>query len=110
MERPRYTYFPDLAREVAPPDAGILSRTVERMNGIDLVLFGFAQGEELEEHTSSRPAIIHILSGQADLTIAGDSIDGVPGTWLRMPADTKHAVVARTPVVMALYLLPRPGA
>ena len=28
-------------------------------------------------------------------------------SWVRMPADTKHSVVARTALVMALYLLPR---
>ncbi|MBF6606997.1 MAG: hypothetical protein IVW53_15630 [Chloroflexi bacterium] len=58
-------------------------------------------------HTSARPAIIHILSGEGDLIAGDDAYAAVPGAWLRMPADTRHSVLARTPLVMALYLLPR---
>jgi hypothetical protein len=36
-----------------------------------------------------------------------DAHRAIPGTWVRMPADTRHSLLARTAVVMALYLLPR---
>lgn len=101
------TVFHDLVAEAPVPARGILSQTVSDENGLELVLFAFAPGERLAEHTSARPAIIHILSGEADLTVGADAHRAVPGTWLRMPADTKHSVVARTALVMALYLLPR---
>jgi quercetin dioxygenase-like cupin family protein len=60
------------------------------------VLFAFAPGEQLSEHTSARPAVIHVLSGEADLTVGADARDAAPGTWVRMPANTNHSVVART--------------
>jgi quercetin dioxygenase-like cupin family protein len=101
------TVFRDLVAEAAVPARGILSQTLSNENGIELVLFAFASGEQLAEHTSARPAIIHILSGEADLTVGVDAHHAIPGTWVRMPADTKHSVVARTALVMALYLLPR---
>ena len=102
-----YAFFHDLAAEAPVPARGILSQTLSKEAGIELILFAFAAGEQLSEHTSARPAIIHILSGEADLTVAGDAHSAGPGTWLRMAPDTRHSLVARTPLVMALYLLPR---
>ena len=101
------TVFRDLLAEAPVPARGILSQTLSDEAGVELVLFAFAQGEQLSEHTSARPAIIHILAGEADLTIGAEALHAKPGTWARMPADTKHSVIARTAVVMALYLLPR---
>ena len=106
MNRPA-TVFHDLLAEAPVPARGILSQTLSDEGGIELVLFAFAQGEQLSEHTSARPAIMHILAGEADLTVGADAHHAVPGTWVRMPADTKHSVLARTALVMALYLLPR---
>lgn len=101
------TVFRDLVAEAPVPVRGILSQTLSNENGIELVLFAFAPGEQLSEHTSARPAIFHVLSGEADLTVGTDAYQAIPGTWVRMSADTKHSVIARTAFVMALYLLPR---
>lgn len=101
------TIFQDLLAEAPVPARGILSQTLSNADDVELVLFAFAAGEQLSEHTSARPAIMHILSGEADMTVGAESIQAATGTWARMPADTKHSLVARTPVVMALYLLPR---
>lgn len=101
------TIVQDLLVEAPVPARGILSQTLSSEDGVELVLFAFAAGEQLSEHTSARPAIMHVLSGEADMTVGTEAIRAAAGTWARMPADTKHSLVARTPVVMALYLLPR---
>lgn len=98
--------FADLVAEVPIPARGIHSQTISERDGVELVLFAFAPGERLSEHTSARPAIIHLLAGEADLTVGDDRIAGRPNTWVRMPAGARHSVVARTGLVMALYLLP----
>lgn len=100
------TFYPDIVAEAVVPKRGIHSQTVSVGAGVELVLFGFAAGEALSEHSSARPAIIHILSGEADLTAGTEAHQAVAGTWLRMPAGLPHSVLARTPLVMALYLLP----
>lgn len=101
------TVFQDLLAEAPIPARGILSQTVSNEAGVELVLFAFAAGEQLSEHTSARPAIIHILAGEADLTVGDAAYHAAPGMWARMPSNTKHSLLARTPLVMALYLLPR---
>ena len=107
--RPTVTFFGNLTSEAPIPARGILSQTLSNEGGIELALFAFAAGEALSEHTSARPAIVHVLSGEGDLVVAGESHAAIPGTWLRMPPDTRHSILARTPLVMALNLLPREG-
>ena len=100
-----YTLISDLAKEVQPPDKGILSRTLFNDDRLKVVLFGFAQGEELSEHTASMPAVLHFLQGEAKLTLGDDMLEARPGTWVHMPAGLKHSIKAKTPVVMLLLLL-----
>jgi quercetin dioxygenase-like cupin family protein len=100
-----YAHFSDLAQEVQPPDKGILSRTLFSDDRLKAVLFGFAQGEELSEHTASMPSVLHFLQGEARRTLADDTLEARPATWVHMPAGLKHSIKAKTPVVMLLSLL-----
>jgi quercetin dioxygenase-like cupin family protein len=106
MTNPPPTVFTDLLAETAIPARGILSQTLSDGDRVELVLFAFAAGEALAEHTSARPAIIHVLSGEGELTVAGEAYPAAAGTWVRMPSNCRHSLSARTPMVMALYLLP----
>ena len=103
----RYAFYRDLLAESEMPRRGIHSQTLSDANDVELVLFSMAPGEQLSEHTSARPAIIHVLSGTGELTVDGDRHDVQPGSWMRMQARTPHALVAASALVFALYLLPR---
>ena len=94
-----------MTREVQPPEKGILSRTLVSDDRMKAVIFGFAQGEELSEHTASMPAILHFLQGEATVTLGDDRHEAKTGTWVHMPAGLKHSIQAKTPVVMLLMLL-----
>ena len=100
-----YTHITDLAKEAQPPEKGILSRTLYNDEKVKAVIFGFAQGEELSEHTASMPAILHFVQGDAKLTLGDDTLEAKPGTWVHMPTGQRHSIQARTPVVMLLLLL-----
>jgi len=100
-----YTHIRDLAKEVPPPDKGILSRTLFNDDRLKVVLFGFGQGEELSEHTASMPATLHFLQGEASLTLDADTMEAKPGTWVHMPKGMRHSIQAKTPVVMLLLLM-----
>lgn len=95
----------DLTAEPSPPSSGILSRTIHEDEQVKAVVFDFDAGQELSEHTASRPAILQIVRGEAALTLGPEVIDGVPGTWVHMPAGLNHAIKARTPLTMLLLLL-----
>lgn len=100
-----YTYFADLAREAEPPARGILSRTIHADDRLKAVLFGFAAGEELSEHTAAVPAVLHVIRGEATVTLGADRHEAAAGTWVHMPAKLPHGIHARTPLVMLLLLL-----
>ncbi len=96
---------PDAAALVEIPAAGTLSRTIHQDDGIKVVVFAFAAGEELSEHTSSQPAIIQVLRGELALTLAGEPVTARAGAWIHMGAGLRHAVRADIPSVMLLTLL-----
>ena len=102
----RHQFIADLNAQAPIPERGILSQTLSDEDDVRLVLFSFAPGEELSEHTAARPAIVHILSGEAEVVADGQSYPAGAGSWLRMAVGTPHAIRATTGMVMALYLLP----
>jgi quercetin dioxygenase-like cupin family protein len=106
MHQTTHTYFSDLAAQAVPPARGIHSQTLSDADGVELVLFAMAAGERLSEHTSARPAIIHVLSGTGELGVGAARHDVAAGAWLRMASRTPHSLIATTPLVFALYLLP----
>src|SRR5260370_1701990 len=103
-----YTHISDLAKEIQPPDKGILSRTLFNDDRLKAVLFGFALGEELSEHTASMPAVLHFLRGEATMTLGDDTLEAKPGTWVHMPTALLHSIQAKTPVVMLLVFVKEP--
>lgn len=105
-QKPGYTFLPDLNDLMSeiPPDT-IISRTFYSDDQLKGILFGFAEGQELSEHTAAKPAILQFLSGEAQLTLGEDIFEARPGTLVHMTAQLPHSVLAQTPVVMLLLLL-----
>ncbi len=106
---PTYLLFEDLAAQMEIPEAGILSRTLHADEFVRVVLFGFDQGEELSEHTASASAILHFVSGEANVTLGEDKIRANAGTWIWMPAHLRHSIQARTPLTLLLILTLQPS-
>lgn len=103
-----YLYIADLQKLVADmPEDSILSRTIYKDEGTNVVLFAFAAGQALSEHTASQDAILHFLSGEATVTLGEDTYEAHEGTWIRMQARLPHSVLAKTPVKMLLVMLHR---
>ena len=102
---PNYVAIENLLKELEIPKDGTLSRTLHRDDRVKVVLFGFAGGQELSQHTASVPAIIEILSGEARVTLDGEEKELSRGSWVFMQANLPHAVYAKSDVVMLLTML-----
>jgi quercetin dioxygenase-like cupin family protein len=83
---------------------GIVSRTLLRTATSRTVLFGFAEGQELTEHTSTQHALIQILSGNCEFSLAGKAHSLKTGDLLYMPPNLAHAVKATGQFSMLLTL------
>jgi len=100
-----YTHILDLAKDAEPPAGGILSRTIFQDDNAKAVVFGFGAGQELSEHTASKPAMLFFVKGEATVGLGDDVKEAQAGTWVHMPEGLKHSIKAKTPLVMLLILL-----
>lgn len=93
-----------LAEETRYAANGIVSRTLLRTPTSRAVLFGFAEGQELTEHTSTQHATIQMLSGECEFSLAGKPHALKAGDLLYMPPHLPHAVKAIKQFSMLLTL------
>src|SRR5271169_64161 len=101
---PAHEKIVSLAEETRFAPNGIVSRTLLRTPNSRVVLFGFAEGQELTEHTSTQHAVIQVLSGECDFSLAGKPHALKAGDLLYMPPHLPHAVKATKQFSMLLTL------
>ncbi len=102
----QYQFFQNLIKEIPEiPGDSIISRTLYADEHLKVVLFGFAAGQELSEHTASMPAMLYFINGEADLTLGKDQFKVQAGSLVHMTANQSHSVRAKTPSTMLLLLL-----
>src|SRR5271169_1231747 len=101
---PAHEKIVSLAEETRFAPNGIVSRTLLRTANSRTVLFGFAEGQELTEHTSTQHALIQILSGACEFSLAGVPRSLKTGDLLYMPPNLPHAVKATEQFSMLLTL------
>jgi quercetin dioxygenase-like cupin family protein len=94
-----------LPKETQFAPNGIVSRTLLRTPNARVVLFGFAEGQELTEHTSTQQALVEILSGECEFSLAGKAHLLKAGDFLHMPPNLPHAVKATKQFSMLLTLM-----
>ena len=93
-----------LADETKFADNGIVSRTLLRTANSRVVLFGFAAGQELTEHTSTQHAVVQVLSGECEFSLGGKPHAVKAGDLIYMPPNLPHALKATTQFSMLLTL------
>ena len=87
-----------------PPDS-ILSRTVFQDKSHKTILFGFQPGQELSEHTAAVPAILHFLTGEADVILGDSQHLAQKSSWVHSPANLPHSIYAKSETYMLLTLI-----
>lgn len=102
----QYTWLQNI-EELIPeiPEESIISRPVYQDHHLKVILFGFAAGQALSEHKAAQPATLHILRGNADLTLGADAFSAQAGSWVYMAPGLPHSVHATSELVMVLMLM-----
>lgn len=93
-----------LEKETQYAPNGVVSRTLFRTDTCRVVLFGFAEGQELTEHTSTQHALVQILSGECEFSLAGKPHHLKAGDMIYMPPSLPHALRATKQFSMLLTL------
>ena len=94
----------DLEALTQVADNGIVSKSIVENDHHKIILFTFAPGQELSEHTASVPAAIHVLRGTGTVVLDGVEHEAAAGHLYYMPADLRHAVQATGELVFLLTM------
>ncbi len=103
-----YKFVTDLLTEAELPKEGIHSRVLQKDEQVNITLFGFSPGQELSTHSAPTPAVICILSGEADVTLGEDVHQARAGSFAYMPPLLPHAIAARAATTMLLIQIKTP--
>jgi quercetin dioxygenase-like cupin family protein len=94
-----------LADLVAYEEASIVSRTLMDKETGTVTLFAFDAEQGLSEHTTPFDAMVTVLDGTGEITIAGKPFTVGQGEMLVMPAGKPHAVKAPERFKMLLVMI-----
>lgn len=83
-----------LAEATQISKSGIVSRTLLQTAEFRVVLFTFADGQELTAHKSRRRALVQILEGTCEFFYDGKWQRLATGALLHLPPEHPHAVRA----------------
>ena len=86
-------------------DGAVVSRIVVKQAAGNVTLFAFDAGQELSEHTAPYDALVQVLEGEAEVTIAGRPHRLRAGDLILMPANKPHAVRAPARFKMLLTMI-----
>ncbi|NLT41966.1 MAG: cupin domain-containing protein [Anaerolineae bacterium] len=95
----------ELAALVDYQEGSVVSRIIMRAPTGSVTLFAFDAGQELSEHTTPYDALVHVVDGQADIVISGQSQRVEGGEIIIMPANEPHAVKAPARFKMLLTMI-----
>ena len=95
----------NLAEMVSYQTGSVVSRQITKSDGGNVTLFAFDAGQELSEHTASFDALVHIVEGEAEIIISGQSFHMKSRETIIMPADEPHAVKATSQFKMLLTMI-----
>lgn len=89
---------------VAYSEGAVVSRTLLKRDTGSVTVFAFDKGEELSEHTAPFDALVHVLDGEAEITVGGVPHRVRAGQMILMPSGKPHAVKAVERFKMTLFL------
>ncbi len=94
-----------LADLVGYEEASVVSRTLMDKETGTVTLFAFDAEQGLSEHTTPFDALVTVLDGTGEITIAGQPFRVGRGEMLLMPAGKPHAVKAPERFKMLLVMI-----
>lgn len=83
----------------------VVSKILSKQPHGNVTLFAFDRGQELSEHSAPFDAMVHVLEGEVELIIGGESTIARANDFVIMPANIPHAVKAVTRFKMLLTMI-----
>ena len=90
-------------------NGSIVSKQVTKSAMGNVTLFAFDEGQGLSEHTAPFDALVVVIEGTANVTIAKENINVQEGEMVIMPANIPHALKAEVKFKMLLVMIKDQG-
>jgi quercetin dioxygenase-like cupin family protein len=95
---------------VAYQPGAVVSREILKKSTGSVTAFAFDQGQGLSEHTAKFDALVHVLEGTVEVTLAGVPHKLGANAILLMPANVPHALKALERFKMLLVMIREPAS
>jgi quercetin dioxygenase-like cupin family protein len=95
----------NLENLIAYQQDSVVSKTIIGKKTGTVTLFAFDKGQGLSEHTAPFEAIVYLVDGEAEITIAGMPHVVKKGEMIILPANIPHALQAMSPFKMLLTMI-----
>ena len=95
----------NMAGLVAVAPGAVVSRTVISKKAGTVTVFAFDQGEGLSTHSAPYDALVFVLEGSVEITIADLTLTAKVGDMVILPANLPHGLTALEPFKMTLVMV-----
>jgi len=94
-----------IAEMVNYQEGSVVSRQITKEEAGNVTLFAFDKDQGLSEHKAPYDALVHILEGEAEVTISGTPYQLKASDAIIMPANEPHALKAIQKFKMLLTMI-----
>ncbi len=94
-----------IAEMVEYQEGSVVSRQITKAEAGNVTLFAFDTDQGLSEHKAPFDALVHVLEGEAEVTISGQPFRLSAGDAIIMPANEPHALKANQKFKMLLTMV-----
>ena len=94
-----------IAEMVEYQEGSVVSRQITKAEAGNVTLFAFDTDQGLSEHKAPFDALVHVLEGEAEVTISGQPFRLSAGDAIIMPANEPHALKANQKFKMLLTMI-----
>jgi len=85
-------------------EGGIFSKVLAHGKHFSATLMCMAAGTAMDEHSTPRAGILHIIQGRGEFVLEGEKLVMEPGALIKMNPSAKHALSAEEDLAFLLYL------
>jgi quercetin dioxygenase-like cupin family protein len=105
MSTPPVSQVLQLVEMAGYQEGAVVSRQITKADAGNVTLFAFDKDQGLSEHTAPFDALVHVLEGEAEVTISGQPYILRAGDAIVMPANQPHALKALERFKMLLTMI-----
>ena len=95
----------NLENLIAYQKDAVVSKTIIGKKAGTVTLFAFDAGQGLSEHTAPYDALVFVVDGTVEITVAGQEIVLTKGEMVILPANKPHALNALSQYKMLLVMI-----